>query len=63
MLSKISSHPARRVQLEPVDTWQTQGRGTNDQEYQIYLACADDGQGIDITTGQPLKTYDEWLNS
>ena len=45
------------------DTWQTQNRGSNDDEYQIYLSCADDGDGIDITTGQPLKTYDEWLAS
>lgn len=49
--------------LQPADIWQTQNRGTNDQEYQIYLSCADDGQGRDITTGRPLKTYDEWLNS
>jgi len=31
--------------------------------YVIYLAVADDGTGIDFTTGKPLKTYDEWLNS
>lgn len=43
--------------------FQTQVRGTNDQEYQIYLACADNGNGIDVTTGKPLKTYDEWLAS
>ena len=43
--------------------WQTQARGTNNQEYQIYLSCADNGRGIDFTTGRPLKTYDEWLNS
>lgn len=49
--------------LQPNANWQTQARGTNDQEYQIYLACADNGKGIDFTTGQPLKTYDEWLNS
>lgn len=42
--------------------WQTQARGTNEQEYQIYLDCADNGKGIDITTGKPLKTFDEWLN-
>ena len=45
------------------DEWQTQARGTNDQEYEIYLACADDGTGIDFTTGQPLKSFDDWLNS
>ena len=49
--------------LEYNEFWQTQTRGSNDQEYQIYLDCADDGNGIDVTTGKPLKTYDEWLNS
>ena len=33
--------------LLPCDTWQTQSRGTNDQEYQIYLFCANDGKGGD----------------
>lgn len=32
-------------------------------EYEIYLACADDGEGIDITTGLPVKSFEEWLNS
>ena len=43
--------------------WQTKARGTNDSEYQIYLDCAGDANGIDTLTGLPLKTYDEWLNS
>lgn len=30
--------------------------------YKNYLNCADDGTGIDITTGQPLKTFEEWLD-
>jgi hypothetical protein len=51
------------MELQYNEFWQTQARGTNDQEYQIYLDLADDGTGIDITTGRPLKTYDEWLNS
>mgnify|MGYP001324783781 CR=1 FL=1 len=43
---------------------QTRYRGTNDNEYQIYLSCADDGNGGDITqNGLPLKTYNEWINS
>ncbi|MCR9254740.1 MAG: hypothetical protein NXI16_01440 [Alphaproteobacteria bacterium] len=42
---------------------QTRLRSSNEDEYDIYLACADDGNGIDITTGRPLKTYEEWLNS
>ena len=32
-------------------SWQTQARGTNDNEYQIYLSCANDGKGGDITRG------------
>jgi len=52
------------MKIEQTEFWQTQARGTNDDEYQIYLACADDGQGGDDTNnGLPLKTYDEWLNS
>ena len=42
--------------LLPADTWQTKTRGTNDQEYQIYVACAED-------LGWDVKTYDEWLAS
>jgi len=54
----------RDVKLETRADWQTQARGTNDDEYQIYLACADDGKGGDITRGgAPLKTYDEWIAS
>jgi hypothetical protein len=44
------------------DTWQTKGRGSNDQEYQIYLSCADDGKGNEFMTGKPLKTYEEWVS-
>ena len=51
------------MQLEQNPFWQTQARGDNDSEYQIYLACADDGKGNDITTGRPLKSYAEWLES
>jgi hypothetical protein len=37
-------------------------RGTNKDEYEIYLSCANDGQGGDITRpGHSLKTFDEWL--
>ena len=50
--------------LLPNANWQTPVRGSNDNEYQIYLACANDGKGGDITRGgAPLKSYDEWLNS
>lgn len=52
------------MKLEQNEFWQTQARGTNDSEYQLYLDFADDGKGGDITRGgAPLKTYDEWINS
>ena len=51
------------MELEQNQFWQTQARGSNCSEYQIYLSFADDGTGIDFTSGKPLKTYDEWLNS
>ncbi len=38
--------------------------GTLEDRYAIYLDCADDGQGRDITTGGRtyLKTFDQWLD-
>lgn len=51
------------MELQQHTFWQTQARGSNDTEYQIYLECADDGNGNDITTQRPLKSYDEWLSS
>jgi hypothetical protein len=43
---------------------QTQTRGTNSAEYEIYLSFANDGKGGDITNnGKPLKTFEEWLQS
>ena len=56
----LNDNPA----LLPAANWQTPVRGTDWDEYQIYLACADDGKGGDITRGgAPLKSFDEWLNS
>lgn len=49
--------------LERNDFWQTQTRGTNDSEYEIYRTFAKGKDGLDITTGKPLKTYEEWLGS
>ena len=64
------------MKLEYNDDWQTQARGTNQDEYQIYLDCADDGTGRESGenypgcpnpyikgTGPALKTYEEWLAS
>ena len=51
-------------ELQQNDFWQTQARGSNDQEYQLYVDLADDGKGGDITRdGRPLKTYQEWLSA
>ena len=47
------------MKLEYSQDWQTKARGTNEDEYEIYLSCADDGTGHEIMTGEPLKTYDE----
>ena len=55
---------AINMELVPREDWQTQARGGNWDEYQIYLSCADDGKGGDITrSGAPLKTFEEWMRS
>lgn len=33
------------------------------REYEIYRSCADNGNGLDVTTGHPLKSFEEWLAS
>ena len=50
-------------ELDVSAEWQTQARGSNSNEYEIYLSCADDGTGHEIMTGRPLKTFEEWLAS
>jgi hypothetical protein len=42
--------------LLPKADWQTQYRGSDDAEYQIYVANAE-------ALGWAVKTYDEWLRS
>lgn len=54
---------AGSAELQSAHFHQTAVRGDNQAEYQIYLACADNGKGIDVTTGNPLKTYEQWLSS
>lgn len=44
------------LRLLPRADWQTQARGTNDAEYEIYRTNAE-------ALGWVVKTYDEWLNS
>ena len=42
--------------LLPNENWQTQTRGDNDAEYQIYKACAE-------SLGWDVKSYDDWIAS
>lgn len=52
----------RSIPTELRADWQTPVRGANADEYRIYLDCADDGRGGDLTrNGEPLLTFDEWL--
>ena len=56
-------HNGNTIQITG-DTWQTQARGTNASEYDIYIACANNGNGGDITRdGKPLLSYDDWIAS
>ena len=37
--------------------------GAGKAEFDIFIACADDGNGGDVTNGgAPLPTFDEWLD-
>lgn len=35
---------------------------TLEDRYNVYLLCANDGEGNDITTGNKLLTFEEWLD-
>jgi hypothetical protein len=49
------------MKLSYNEFWTTQARGSNCQEYEIYVSAIDkDGLWLD---GKPAKTYEEWLNS
>ena len=63
LTSQIEFKRFKIMELQYNADWQTKARGSNDSEYQLYLELADNGEGLDITTGKPLKTYDEWINS
>ena len=42
--------------LEKKEFFQTKTRGTNKDEYQIYVECAK-------SLGWEIKTYEEWMKS
>ena len=50
------------MKLEYYTDYQTQTRGTNEQEYEIYLSAGDPITGLWLDD-TPIKSYDEWLNS
>ncbi|MEL5849998.1 MAG: hypothetical protein U7M05_11650 [Candidatus Igneacidithiobacillus chanchocoensis] len=48
---------------EDGDSFDTGRAGCLRDQYQIYLACADNGKGGDVTrAGRPLLTFEEWLS-
>ena len=52
-----------RQEAREWDRAEAQGDDLRDR-YAIYLACANDGNGNDITRpGKPLKSFQEWLVS
>ena len=58
----MSEQPTEEDFQDALADFQTLVRGSSEQEYQIYLDCADDGKGGDVTrNGKPLLTFDEWL--
>jgi len=44
------------MSLEYNDDWQTQTRGTNEDEYEIYVANAE-------ALGWEIMTFDEWMSN
>lgn len=46
--------------LKPQIT-RTRYNGTLQDRYKCYLQCANDGNGNDITTGLPLKSFNQWM--
>lgn len=55
-----------RRQAELLSTpagWHTKVHGSFGDVFKIFLTCADDGKGGDITNGgAPLPTFNEWIN-
>jgi hypothetical protein len=54
--SAASKPEIKMTNLIPNANWQTQQRGDNDSEYQIYVAAAE-------SLGWTVKTYEQWLRS
>ena len=56
----ITEHPKFRLSFNNLAS---QRHNRLKDQWENYRRFADDGNGNDSTTGEPLKTFDEWLNS
>jgi hypothetical protein len=43
--------------------WQTKARGTNSDEYQIYLDCVTGATDVDTGEPEQILTFDEWMGN
>jgi len=43
--------------------WNVPENGALRDRYAIYLSCSNDGKGNDSLTGEPLLTFNQWLNT
>ena len=43
--------------------WNVPENGALRDRYAIYLSCSNDGKGNDSFTGEPLLTFNQWLNT
>ena len=49
--------------MSNLELWELSNNGSLNDAYNVYLFCANDGQGNDTNTGKPLLSFDEWLNN
>ena len=54
---------AKYNSLSNSELWEISNRGSLEDAYDVYLFCANDGQGNDQNTGKPLLSFDEWMNN
>ena len=50
-------------EMHGINKIEEDNQGSLEDKYEIYVKNADDGNGNDITTGEPLLSFDEWLNN
>jgi len=57
----MSEH--RELLIDEHNDWNVPENGALRDRYAIYLSCANDGNGNDSLTGEPLLTFNQWLNT